>query len=72
MLKIVFRQLAETISEQWMSLKLLRSSYNSQNMNIISEAAVYKLIMRSNKPIALQKGVITLTNTPLIISTNNG
>jgi len=26
-------------------------------MNIISEAVVYKIIMRSNKPIALQKGV---------------
>jgi len=42
----------KNIPEKWMSLKLLRSSYNSQNMNIISEAAVYKLIMRSNKPIA--------------------
>ena len=71
MLKIVSASWRKTISEQWMSLKLLRSSYNSQNMNIISEAAVYKLIMRSNKPISLQKGVKNYS-PPLIISSNNG
>lgn len=42
----------KNIPQKWMTLKLLRSSYNSQKMNIISEPAVYKLIMRSNKPIA--------------------
>ncbi len=42
----------KNIPEKWMTLKLLRSSYNSQNMNMISEPSVYKLIMRSNKPIA--------------------
>jgi len=40
------------IPKKWMTSETLRSSYNSQNMNIISEPAVYKLIMRSNKPIA--------------------
>ena len=35
-----------------MSLTLLKSSYNSQHMIMLSEPAVYKLIMRSNKPIA--------------------
>ena len=42
----------KNIPEKWMTLKLLRSSYNSQHMNMISEPAVYKLIMRSNKPVA--------------------
>ena len=40
------------IPKKWMASETLRSSYNSQNMNIISEPAVYKLIMRSNKLIA--------------------
>ena len=40
------------IPEKWMSLTLLKSSYNSQHMIMLSEPAVYKLIMRSNKPIA--------------------
>ena len=40
------------IPEKWRVSEILRTSYNSQNMNIISEPAVYKLIMRSNKPIA--------------------
>ena len=42
------------IPEKWMSLQNVKSTYNSQNMCIISEPAVYKLIMRSNKPIALK------------------
>ena len=40
------------IPEKWMTLQNVKSSYNSQNMTLISEPAVYKLIMRSNKPIA--------------------
>ena len=40
------------IPEKWKTSETLRASYNSQNMNILSEPAVYKLIMRSNKPIA--------------------
>ena len=40
------------IPEKWRVSEILRTSYNSHNMNIISEPAVYKLIMRSNKPIA--------------------
>ena len=40
------------IPEKWMTLQNVKSSYNSQNMIMITEAAVYKLIMRSNKPIA--------------------
>jgi prophage antirepressor-like protein len=35
-----------------MTLQNVKSSYNSQNMILINEAAVYRLIMRSNKPIA--------------------
>lgn len=40
------------IPENWMTLQNVKSSYNSQNMILINEAGVYKLIMRSNKPIA--------------------
>ena len=40
------------IREKWMSLQNVKSSYNTQNICIISEPAVYKLIMRSNKEIA--------------------
>jgi prophage antirepressor-like protein len=40
------------IPEKWMTLQNVKSSYNSQNMIMLSEPAVYKLIMRSNKPIA--------------------
>jgi prophage antirepressor-like protein len=40
------------IPENWMTLQNVKSSYNSQNMILINEAAVYRLIMRSNKPIA--------------------
>ena len=40
------------IPERWMSSEILKSSYNSQHMKIISEPAVYKLIIRSNKQIA--------------------
>ena len=40
------------IPDKWMTSEILKSSYNSQHMKIISEPAVYKLIMRSNKPIA--------------------
>ena len=42
----------KNIPENWRSSETLRTSYNSQTMNIINEAAVYRLIMRSNKPIA--------------------
>ena len=40
------------IPEKWMTLQNVKSSYNSQNMIMLSEPAVYKLIMRSNKSIA--------------------
>jgi len=40
------------IPEKWMTLQNVKSSYNSQNMIMLYEPAVYKLIMRSNKPIA--------------------
>ena len=40
------------IPEKWMTLQNVKSSYNSQNMIFLTEPAVYKLIMRSNKPIA--------------------
>jgi len=40
------------IPEKWMTLQNVKSSYNSQNMIMLSEPAVYKLIMRSNKPVA--------------------
>jgi prophage antirepressor-like protein len=40
------------IPEKWMTLQNVKSSYNSQNMIFLKEPAVYKLIMRSNKPIA--------------------
>lgn len=40
------------ISEKWMTLHFVKSSYNSQNMIFLTEAAVYKIIMRSNKLIA--------------------
>lgn len=40
------------IPKKWMTLQNVKSSYNSQNMIMLTEAAVYKLIMRSNKPIA--------------------
>ena len=33
-------------------LKLLSTFGGEQNMNIINEAGLYKLIMRSNKPVA--------------------
>jgi len=40
------------IPEKWMTLQNVKSSYNSQNMILISEPAAYKLVVRSNKPIA--------------------
>ena len=40
------------IPEKWMTLQNVKSSYNSQNMIMLSEPAVYNFIMRSNKPIA--------------------
>jgi anti-repressor protein len=40
------------IPEKWMTLQNVKSSYNSQNMIMLSESAVYNFIMRSNKPIA--------------------
>ena len=41
-----------SIPDKWMTLQNVKTSYNSQNMIMLSEPAVYKLIMRSNKPIA--------------------
>ena len=40
------------IPEKWRGLKLLSTFGGDQNMNIINESGLYKLIMRSNKPIA--------------------
>jgi prophage antirepressor-like protein len=40
------------LPEKWRDLKLLSTFGGEQNMNIINEAGLYKLIMRSNKPIA--------------------
>ena len=40
------------LPEKWRGLKLLSTFGGEQNMNIINEAGLYKLIMRSNKPIA--------------------
>jgi len=40
------------IPEKWMTLQNVKSSYNSQNMIILKEPAVYQLVMRSTKPIA--------------------
>jgi len=40
------------IPEKWRGLKLLNTFGGEQNMIIINEAGLYKLIMRSNKPIA--------------------
>ena len=40
------------IPEKYMTLQSIKSSYNSQNMILLTEPAVYKLIMRSNKPVA--------------------
>jgi prophage antirepressor-like protein len=41
-----------SIPDKWMTLQNVKTSYNSQNMIMLSEPAVYKLIMRSNKLIA--------------------
>ena len=41
-----------SIPDKWMTLQNVKTSYNSQNMIMLLEPAVYKLIMRSNKPIA--------------------
>jgi prophage antirepressor-like protein len=40
------------IPEKWRGSEILSTSNGNQNMNIINESALYKLIMRSNKPIA--------------------
>ena len=40
------------ISEKWKGTKVIRTPGGDQNMRIINEAGLYKLIMRSNKPIA--------------------
>ena len=40
------------LPEKWRGLKLLNTFGGDQNMIIINEAGLYKLIMRSNKPIA--------------------
>ena len=40
------------LPEKWRGLKLLNTFGGEQNMIIINESGLYKLIMRSNKPIA--------------------
>ena len=40
------------ISEKWKGTKVISTLGGNQNMRIINEAGLYKLIMRSNKPIA--------------------
>ena len=40
------------ISEKWKGTKVISTLGGEQNMRIINEAGLYKLIMRSNKPIA--------------------
>ena len=40
------------LPEKWRGLKTLSTFGGDQNMRIINEAGLYKLIMRSNKPIA--------------------
>ena len=40
------------LPDKWRDLKLLSTFGGEQNMNIVNEAGLYKLIMRSNKPIA--------------------
>ena len=40
------------LPDKWRDLKLLSTFGGEQNMIIISEAGLYKLIMRSNKPVA--------------------
>jgi len=40
------------IPEKWRGSETLSTSNGNQNMNIINEPALYKLIIRSNKPIA--------------------
>ena len=51
------------IPEKWRGLKLLSTFGGNQNMIIINEAGLYKLIMRSNKPIAqkFQEAVLKIT-----------
>jgi prophage antirepressor-like protein len=40
------------ISDKWKGTKVIRTLGGKQDMRIINEAGLYKLIMRSNKPIA--------------------
>ena len=40
------------ISEKWKGTKVIRTPGGDQNMRIINEAGLYKLIMRSNKAVA--------------------
>jgi anti-repressor protein len=40
------------LPEKWRSLKVLSTPSGNQNTNIINEAGLYRLIMRSNKSIA--------------------
>jgi prophage antirepressor-like protein len=40
------------ISEKWKGTKVIRTPGGEQNMRIINEAGLYKLVMRSNKPLA--------------------
>ena len=45
------------IPEKWRGSEKLNTFGGEQIMTIINEPGLYKLIVRSNKPIALQKGV---------------
>ena len=40
------------IPDKWRSSKILNTISGDQNVNIINESGLYKLVMRSNKPIA--------------------
>ena len=54
-----------------MTLQNVKTSYNSQNMIMLSEPTVYKLIMRSNKPIAQKfQEVVCEDNLPSLRKVN--
>lgn len=40
------------VPEKWRYSKILNTSSGAQNTNVITEAGLYKIVMRSNKPIA--------------------
>jgi len=45
-------EMLRNIPEKWRSSEIVNTSGGNQNMILLTEPAVYKLIMRSNKPIA--------------------